>query len=157
MKCVVITVSDSCHEGRRQDSSGPAVTQFLKSKGWEVTGARILPDDEAQILSALEQATGADVILTTGGTGVAQRDVTPEATRRAITREIPGMAELMRAEGLRKTRRSVLSRGVVGLRGTILVVNLPGSPKGAVESLEAVFDLLEHVVHLARGEGSDHG
>ena len=159
MRIAVLTISDSCHAGRRQDASGPAVVDFLRSKGLEIVATRILPDDEGQILQALQQwvAESASLILTTGGTGVAPRDVTPEATRRAITREIPGLAELMRAEGLRKTRRAVLSRGVVGIRGKTLIVNLPGSPKGAVESLEAVFDLLPHVVELASGRVSDHG
>jgi molybdopterin adenylyltransferase len=160
LKSAVLTISDSCHAGERVDGSGPAVVEFLKTKGWEVVHTEILPDERDAILHALEGLvfdSPAMVILTTGGTGVAPRDVTPEATRRVIAREIPGLSELMRAEGMRKTRRAALSRGVVGIAQEKVIVNLPGSPRAAVESLEAVFDLLPHVVELASGRRVDHG
>ncbi|SRR5579871_93895 len=156
MKAAVLTISDSCHARQRDDLSGPAVKNFLESRGWEASPPQILPDDLERIAQTIERLTASsviDVIFTTGGTGVAPRDVTPEATRQAIEREIPGLAELMRAAGVEKTRRAALSRGIVGISREKLVVNLPGSPKGAVESLEAIFDLLEHTVELIRGRG----
>jgi molybdopterin adenylyltransferase len=156
MRAAVLTISDSCHAREREDVSGPAVKSFLESRGWEVSPPQILPDEMeriAQILERLTDSSDADVIFTTGGTGVAPRDVTPEATRQVIGREIPGLSELMRASGVEKTRRAVLSRGIAGISREKLIVNLPGSPKGAVESLEAIFDLLEHTVALIRGRG----
>ena len=158
-KAAVLTISDSCHAGTREDASGPAVKAFLQAKGWEVLSLEILPDEIGVITFALEGLvfdSEAAVIFTTGGTGVAPRDITPEATRHVITREIPGLAEMMRAAGIAKTRRAALSRCVVGISKQKLIVNLPGSPKGAVESLEAVFDLLPHVVDLISGRGVDH-
>jgi molybdopterin adenylyltransferase len=155
----VLTISDSCHRGERKDASGPAVETALRQRGWEVTGVEVLPDEADVIHRRLvELANDAKLhaVFTTGGTGIAPRDVTPEATRAAIEREIPGLAELMRMEGLKHTRRAALSRGVVGVRGRLLIVNLPGSPKGALESLEAVADLLAHAAELVRGHTVHH-
>lgn len=154
MNAAVLTISDGAWRGERQDLSGPAVAARLAALGWTVTLTGVLPDDAAAIterLGALCRGREFHAIFTTGGTGVAHRDVTPEAVRPVLTKEIPGLAELMRLEGLKKTRRSVLSRSVAGLAGTTLILTLPGSPKGAVESLDAVADLLPHIVDLAAG------
>lgn len=156
---MVLTISDSAYRGARQDQSGPALAKALGHHGWEVAGVEILPDESDAIYSRLVELANdpaLHVVFTTGGTGVTPRDVTPEATRRAIEREIPGLAELMRLEGLKHTRRAVLSRAVVGVRGKLLVVNLPGSPRGAVESFEAIADLLPHACELIRGHNVRH-
>ena len=149
---VVITVSDSVSAGTREDKSGPAVQQRLAELGWAAE-VQVLPDDPEALSARLRELsdTGIAAVFTTGGTGVASRDWTPEATRAVIEREIPGMAEYMRMEGLRFTRRALLSRGVVGTRGRTVIVNLPGSLKGAVQSLDAIADLLPHVVELLDG------
>ena len=155
MRAAVLTVSDSCHRGERPDRSGPEVAQRLRALGWEVLAQGIVPDESDAILLALQQwATrdDLDAIFTAGGTGVAPRDVTPEVTRAIIEREVPGLAELMRAEGVKNTRRAALSRAVAGTRGDKLILNLPGNPHGAVESLDAVADLLPHVLELLRGD-----
>jgi molybdenum cofactor synthesis domain-containing protein len=149
----VVTISDSSFAGTRADVSGPAVAKVLEGLGWSVE-AELLPDDVPQISAKLrELADGGkfDAVFTTGGTGIALRDVTPEATRAVIEREIPGFGEWMRMEGRKSTRFSILSRGVSGTRGRTLIVNLPGSPKGAVESLQSVVDLIPHVVDLLQG------
>jgi len=130
------------------------VARRCEAQGWQVCRREILPDEPAaigQVLRELADSGEADVILTTGGTGIAARDSTPEATRAAIEKELPGLGELMRAEGLRHTRRAVLSRAVAGVRGRCLIVNLPGSPKGAVQSLDAILDLVPHIVELLQG------
>lgn len=150
----ILTVSDSSARGLREDVSGPAVGEYCASLGWQVRQAAVIPDDEAGISETLRRWTdkeGLSLILTTGGTGLATRDVTPEATRACIEREIPGLAELMRSSGLQHTRRSVLSRAVAGSRGATLIVNLPGSPKGAVESLQSIQDLIVHATDLLHG------
>ena len=155
IEAAVLTISDSAHAGTRADLSGPAVRERLEQLGWHVSLMEILPDEPAQIaarLAALADAGQVAAIFTTGGTGVALRDVTPEATRRVLDREIPGMPEVMRATGRRATPLAALSRGVAGTRGKVLIVNLPGSPKGAVESLDAIVELVPHVLDLLSGK-----
>lgn len=154
IRAAVITVSDSASAGARVDRSGPAVRERLERLGWTVDAPRVVADDAARISALLiELADGGEVaaIFTTGGTGVAARDVTPEATRAVLDREIPGLAETMRAKGRASTPLAVLSRAVAGSRGRTLIVNLPGSPKGAVESLDAIVDVAPHVVELLSG------
>ena len=151
---MVFTISDSSHAGSRQDVSGPAVRARLEELGWTVN-SEVMPDDAAWISKRLaEVADGGDAaaIFTTGGTGVALRDVTPEATNAVIEREIPGFGEWMRMSGRASTKTSILSRGVSGTRGRTLIVNLPGSPRGAVESLNAIIELVPHVMDLLRGK-----
>ncbi|MBM3813842.1 MAG: MogA/MoaB family molybdenum cofactor biosynthesis protein [Acidimicrobiia bacterium] len=153
MTAAVLTISDSCHAGSREDASGPAVTARLEGK-FHVRVKEILPDEQEAIAGRLRELAdqGVDAVFTTGGTGVAPRDVTPEATRSVIEREMPGLAERMRAEGMKITPLAALSRSVAGVRGKTLIVNLPGSPKGAVESLDAILDLIPHIVRLLNGE-----
>ncbi|WP_394766258.1 molybdenum cofactor biosynthesis protein B [uncultured Paludibaculum sp.] len=133
--------------------SGPALAALCAEQGWMVVHRQVLPDDAEQIRASLEVlSTRCNLILTTGGTGVAARDVTPEATRAVLEKELPGLAELMRTEGLKYTRRAVLSRGLAGTRGQCLIVNVPGSPKGARQSMDAILDLVPHVVDLLAGQ-----
>lgn len=151
IRTVVLTISDSCSRGEREDLSGPAVAALLVSIGATVLKNDILPDDQTQIAAALESLADSrevDLIVTTGGTGFAVRDVTPEATREVIEREAPGLAELMRAESLKITPLGALSRSVCGIRGRTLIINLPGSVRGARENLEAILKLLPHAVGL---------
>lgn len=151
----VVTVSDSAAAATREDLSGPAVRVRCEELGWTVVHTQIVPDEVEAIAAALAagiRERQVDLVLTTGGTGVAARDVTPEATRSVITRELPGLGELMRSEGLKQTRFSVLSRAVAGTAGQTLIINLPGSPKGAVASLNSVAGLVPHIVDLLRGQ-----
>ena len=155
IKAAVLTISDSASAGLRLDRSGPAVRDRLEQLGWKVSVMEVIPDEEPQIrsrLAALADSRQVSAIFTTGGTGVAPRDVTPEATRSVLDREIPGLAELMRARGRESTPLAALSRSVAGTRGLVLIVNLPGSPKGAVESLNAIVELAPHVLDLLRGK-----
>jgi molybdopterin adenylyltransferase len=155
MRAVVITVSDSRTRGERADLSGPVVARTLEEAGWEVLGPVLVADERPLIESMLrEQAGRAALVVTTGGTGIAPRDVTPEATTAVCDRMLPGLGERMRAEGSRETPLSYLSRGTAGVRGPCLIVNLPGSPQGAVTSLRAVLDLIPHAVALLGAEGA---
>ena len=154
IRAAILTISDSAVAGTREDSSGPALAAKASELGWMVAEKRMLADEEDQIAAALKSLADSgevDVILTTGGTGLAPRDVTPEATRRIADREVPGFGELMRAEGLKVTKFASLSRGGASSRGEALIVNLPGSPRGAVESLVAVAHLIPHAVDLLHG------
>jgi molybdopterin adenylyltransferase len=147
----ILTVSDRSVRGERADVSGPALADLVRSHSWSVTKQALLPDEESMIRAQLVTwADGGevDVILTTGGTGFAPRDVTPEATRAVIQREAPGLAEAMRSASHAKTPHAMLSRSVAGIRGRTLIINLPGSPKGAVENLEVLIPVLEHAVQL---------
>lgn len=147
----ILTLSDRSSRGERADASGPALADLIRAENWSVTEQMILPDNETAIRAALtEWADSArfDIILTTGGTGFAPRDVTPEATRAVIQRDAPGLAEVMRAESLKKTPHAMLSRAIAGIRGRTLIINLPGSPKGALENLQAILPALSHAVQL---------
>ena len=158
MRVAIVTVSDSAATGAREDRSGPAVRDRCAALGWQIASAEILPDDQLRLtamLAELADSRACDCVLTTGGTGIGPRDVTPEATMNICERLIPGLAELMRAKGLQFTSRSVLSRAVVGVRSGVLIVNLPGSPKGAVQSLDAIADLLPHACEVIRGAKHD--
>jgi molybdopterin adenylyltransferase len=154
LRARILVLSDSAAAGRRADRSGPAVREVLEARGWTVMALEVLPDDTDQIRRCLEAWTDGedcDAVFTTGGTGISPRDVTPEATREVLEKEIPGLAELVRCEGAKKTPFAVLSRGLAGLRRGKLVINLPGSPGGARESLETILDLLPHAIDIAQG------
>jgi molybdenum cofactor synthesis domain-containing protein len=158
IRAAVVTVSDSAHLGTRDDKSGPAVANRLSQSGFTVTRKCVVPDERSLIARTLREIadTGtASAIFTTGGTGIAPRDITPEATRDVIAREIPGLSESMRMKGLASTPYAVLSRAVVGVRGAALIVNLPGSPRGALQSLDAILELVPHVLDLIEGR-TDH-
>ena len=151
----ILTLSDRSSRGERADASGPALADLIRAENWSVAEQAILPDDESAIRAKLMEWADSgrfDVILTTGGTGFALRDVTPEATRAVIQRYAPGLAETMRAESLKKTPHAMLSRAVAGIRGHTLIVNLPGSPKGAIENLQTITPVLPHAVQLLKDD-----
>ncbi len=155
MQAAVVTISDTCYAKSQLDASGPAVSARLQEKGWSVALHEVLPDEMTMIadrLRTLADSGEVDAIFTTGGTGIAKRDVTPEAVRKVIEKELPGFGEQMRAKGLQHTPLASLSRSIAGTRGKALIVALPGSPKGAVESLDAIVDLVPHVLRILRGE-----
>ena len=157
LTAAVITVSDSCAHGQREDKSGPAVAELLEKLKFTVVAREVVADDSTTIEDVLMRlADKVRLIVTTGGTGIAPRDVTPEATKGICDRLLDGVAERMRAEGVKKTPFAALSRGVCGVRAQTLIVNVPGSPSGAVESLEAVANLLTHAIDLLSGK-TKHG
>jgi molybdopterin adenylyltransferase len=159
-RAAVVTASDGVHHGTREDASGAAVAALLETRGFAIVERVVVPDDRAVIattLVRLADVTGVALVAVTGGTGFGPRDVTPEATADVIERAAPGLAEAMRAAGRASTPRADLSRGIAGIRGTTLVLDLPGSPRGATESLEAVVDLLGHAVDLLAGDTAHPG
>ena len=157
-KVAVITASDSGYAKKREDVSGPLVQEIVQSRGYEIAEYRLLPDDEESLaLAMIDIADGgkADLILTTGGTGFSPRDCMPEATKRVIQREVPGIPEAMRHFSVILTKRAMLSRGVAGIRGKTLIVNLPGSPKAVKECLEYIIEELEHGLEILAGDAGD--
>jgi molybdopterin adenylyltransferase len=158
MRVSVLTISDSVAAGKSEDRSGPAVAARCRELGWEIVSSSLRADDRDAIETYLIEAADsgrADVILTTGGTGLGPLDITPEATAAVIQRNIPGLPEQMRAAGAQKTPRAMLSRAIAGIRADTIIVNLPGSPKGATESLDAIADLLPHAVSILHGARHD--
>ena len=158
MRVVILTISDSVSRGVRGDASGPALRERCLQLGWDVVAQAVLPDEPASIrerLVSLVNDGAAELILTTGGTGIGPRDSTPEATTEACQKLLPGIPEVMREYGRKKNPRAALSRAVAGIRGNVLIVNLPGSPRGAVESLDAVAELLPHALEVLRGARHD--
>ena len=155
----VLTVSDKGSRGEREDRSGPVIREIAEEAGWTVAEYAIVPDRRENIvekLTAWADGGTLDVILTTGGTGLAPRDITPEATLTVIDRNVPGIAEVMRAVSMQKTPMAMLSRGIAGLRGSCLIVNLPGSPKAVLECLEAIMPAIPHGVEIIRGAVTEH-
>ena len=150
----VITISDGASHGKRDDKSGPALVGVLYANQYDVTGPEIVPDERDLIAAAITKASdgGSNLVITTGGTGLGPRDVTPQATASVIDYDVPGLTELMRRAGLETTPMAALTRGLAGVRGKTLVINVPGSPRGAMESLEAVIPVLEHALALLRGD-----
>jgi molybdopterin adenylyltransferase len=158
LRVAVVTVSDSVSQSKRQDQSGPAVGERCVALGWKVMSTHVVSDDSAVIqvrLRDLADSGQVDLVLTTGGTGIGPRDATPEATSGACERLIPGLGEMMRQKCMQAAPRAVLSRGVAGVRGRTLILNLPGSPQGAVESLNAIADLMPHAVEVLGGASHD--
>ena len=151
----ILTLSDRSSRGERADASGPVLADLIHAQNWSVDEQVILPDDESAIRAALTEWADSgrfDIILTTGGTGFAARDVTPEATRAVIQRDAPGLAEIMRSESMKKTPHAMLSRAIAGIRGRTLIINLPGSPKGAIENLQTILPVLSHAVQLLKDD-----
>jgi len=151
LRLAILTVSDRSARGERLDAAGPMLAEAVNTHGWDIIYQQVLPDDQSsieEILTAWCDSGELDVILTTGGTGFSQRDITPEATRAVIEREAPGLAEAMRSAGLAITPHAMLSRAVAGIRRYTLVVNLPGNPKAAVENLQVILPVLPHAVQL---------
>lgn len=158
MRVAIITVSDSGWTGAREDKSGPALREMAHEHGWQVTSTSLLPDDQAMLAAELRRLCDddlADMVLTTGGTGFSLRDVTPEATLEVVERLTPGIPEAMRFYSLQITPRAMLSRAAAGIRGRTLIVNLPGSPKGARECLESILPALNHGLEILSGTAHD--
>ncbi len=157
-RAAIITASDSGYRGEREDLSGPAIREILEREGYEVISMDILPDDQVMLAGKLQEIADsekAELILTTGGTGFSERDVTPEATEEVIERKVPGIPEAIRAYSMTITKRAMLSRATAGIRGKTLIINLPGSPKAVRESLEYIIDALTHGLEILSGEARD--
>jgi molybdopterin adenylyltransferase len=157
-KVAILTISDRGSKGEREDSSGPLIREMVKDLPGEVIHYEIIPDEIEQIVDALKKSADhlkADLILTTGGTGLSPRDVTPDATRRVIEKEVPGFSEAMRAESLKKTPHAMISRALTGIRGPSLIINLPGSPKGVKENLTVILPALPHALSKLKGDPSE--
>ena len=160
IRAAIITLSDKGSKGEREDESGSIIREMLMDLGASVDHYEVLPDEKPgiiEVLSRLSDSGAVDLIITTGGTGVAPRDVTPEATREVIERELPGMAEAMRAESLQKTPRAMISRAIAGIRKRTLIVNLPGSPKAVRENLAVILPALSHAIEKINGDPRDCG
>ncbi len=159
MRAAIVTISDKAFVGQREDSSGPILARALSELGAVVIENIILPDEQDRIaaeLMRLADELRVDLVVTTGGTGPAARDRTPEATRAVIEREMPGLAEVLRFQGYQKTPWAVLSRGLAGIRGACLIINLPGNPKAVLEGMEVLAAILPHAVQMIRGENLEH-
>ena len=157
-KVVILTLSDKGSKGERDDASGPLIEEMVKALPGQVIYYEIIPDEKALIIEALKKSADqlrADLILTTGGTGLSPRDVTPDATLAVIDKQVPGFAEAMRAESLKKTPHAMISRAIVGIRGTSLIVNLPGSPKSVRENLSVILPALPHALSKLKGDPAD--
>ncbi len=159
LRAAVVTISDKGYAGIRQDASGPLLADLLRELGAEVVERTIVPDEREQIaqtLIRLADQAAVDLVITTGGTGLTPRDITPEATRTVIEREAPGLAEVLRFEGYRRTPLAVISRGIAGIRGGTLIINLPGNPKAVREGMETLAPILPHAIQMLRGEDTEH-
>ncbi len=159
-KVAILTISDRGSKGEREDSSGPLIQEMVRNLPGEVIHYEIIPDDREKIVEALKKSADslkADLILTTGGTGLSPRDVTPDATLKVIEKEVPGFAEAMRAESLKKTPHAMISRAIVGIRASSLIVNLPGSPKSVKENLAVILPALPHALSKLKGDPSECG
>ena len=157
IKIGIVTVSDRCSDGKREDKSGPLIRQMIKGLG-KVVKYEIIPDEKASISQAIKELVDefkADLVLTTGGTGLSPRDVTPEATGEVVEKEIPGFAELMRQKSFQITPMAILSRAIAGIRGKSLIINLPGSPKAVNECLEIILPLVPHALEMIEGKGHE--
>lgn len=154
-RAAIITASDSSYQGKREDASGPAAKEILENAGYQVIGVKVLPDDRILLADCMKKIADnhlAELIITTGGTGFSQRDVTPEATEDILEKKVPGIPEAIRAYSMTITNRAMLSRAAAGIRKQTLIVNLPGSPKAVRESLEYILDALEHGIEILTGD-----